>query len=488
MRLRRITKRLLGWGAVLLAVGLLGVLVLRSLGATRGPQLEAWHQFAPDEWSVSQMDRASWRDWIRHEERVFQQVRDRLGTTAPGHRPETLTRYTPGSIVNPNRFARDWNRSFEMEPDGAPRGVAVMLHGMTDSPYSLRHLALHYRDRGFLVIAIRMPGHGTTPAGLVTADYDDWLAATRLAMREAARRRPGSAPLHIVGYSNGAALALLYALEADGSASQPLPTRLVLLSPMIGVDAYARFAGIAGLPALLPPFAKAAWLDVLPEFNPFKYNSFPVHAARESWVLTDALQSRLAEPARAARLPPVLAFASVLDATVTASAVITRLFDRLPANGSELVLYDVNHAAYFKRLVRPAAIVALEQLLPQNPVPYGITAVTTKADPRAGAWLRQRAPGTLVETSSPLGIAYPSDMYSLSHIALPFPPEDSLYGSQPAVPGEFGLALGTITPRGERGVLEMGLDALLRASSNPFYAYQLARIDETLPAAAGPAD
>jgi hypothetical protein len=36
---------------------------------------------------------------------------------------------------------------------------------------------------------------------------------------------------------------------------------------MIGITRFARFAGLAALPAILPAFAKAAWLSVLPEFN-----------------------------------------------------------------------------------------------------------------------------------------------------------------------------------------------------------------------------
>jgi alpha-beta hydrolase superfamily lysophospholipase len=460
---------------------LLVVIVLRSLGATRGPALETWHTYAPDEWSVDRIDEADWPQWLAKEERVFAAVRERVGPDYAGEDRDTLNRYAPASFVNPQHFVRDWNRSFELEPEGKPQGVAVMLHGLTDSPYSVRHLARHYRDRGYLVVAIRMPGHGTTPAGLVHADSADWMAATRLAVREAQRQRPPGSPLHIVGYSNGAALALMYALQADGSQTQPLPTQLVLLSPMIGVEAYARFAGIADLPALLPAFAKAAWLDVLPEFNPFKYNSFPVHAARESWVLTRALQSHLSDPARAARLPPVLAFQSVLDGTVTVSAVSTHLFDRLPSNGSELVLFDVNRVAHFERLLRVRANIALNSLLPRRPAAYGITVVTTTADARDGTRLRTRPSGTMNESERPLDLPYPADMYSLSHVALPFPPEDSLYGMRPEHPGEFGLDLGTIQPRGERGVLLLSLDSLMRASSNPFYDYMLARIDQTLP-------
>lgn len=484
MGLRRITKRLLAWAGGLLLAGLLAVLLLRSVGATRGPPLEPWHTFAPDEWSAQQMDGADWPQWLAREEHLLARVREEMVDWSRKGAAGPLNRYAQGSLVDPSQFMRDWNRSFVLEPAGTPAGVAVMLHGMTDSPYSLRHVAQRYHQHGFTVIAIRMPGHGTTPAGLVRADYRQWLAATRLAMREAARRRPPDAPLHVVGYSNGSALALLYALRADGSATQPLPTQLVMISPMIGVDAYARFAGIAGLPALLPPFAKAAWLDVLPEYNPFKYNSFPVHAARESWVLTRQLRRALSDPARAARLPPVLAFESVLDGTVTASAVITTLFDRLPANGSELVLFDVNRAAHYERLLKSQADIALDAMLPRRPVAYGITVVTNAADGAGGTLLRSRPAGQMQEAVYPLGIPYPSDMYSLSHIALPFPPEDSLYGSQPAQPGEFGIDLGTIRPRGERGVLLVSLDALLRASSNPFYDYMAGRIEATLPAPA----
>ena len=56
---------------------------------------------------------------------------------------------------------------------------------------------------------------------------------------------------------------------------------------------------------------------------------------------------------------------------------------------------------------------------------------------------------------------------------------DSLYGLQPDKTGEFfGVHLGSIAPRGERGVLILNLDALLRVSSNPFFPYLLERSDE----------
>lgn len=189
--------------------------------------------------------------------------------------PEELSR---GAVVYPERFAHDWNLSSVLEPDAEPAGVAVLLHGLTDSPYSLRHIAAHYRDAGDTVVAIRLPGHGTA-GGLTDATWEDWSAAARLAVREARRRVPAPRPLHIVGFSNGGALALMYAMDAIDGSGPARPDRLVLISPMIGITQFARVAGLAGLPAILPAFAKAAWLSIVPEFNPFKYNSFPVNAA-----------------------------------------------------------------------------------------------------------------------------------------------------------------------------------------------------------------
>ena len=71
-------------------------------------------------------------------------------------------------------------------------------------------------------------------------------------------------------------------------------------------------------------------------------------------------------------------------------------------------------------------------------------------------------------------------MFSLSHVALPFPVSDSLYGLQPDESENFGVNLGAIAPRGERGALIVSLDSLLRMSSNPFFPYLIGRIEEGL--------
>jgi len=364
----------------------------------------------------------------------------------------------------------------------------VLLHGLTDSPYSQRHLARLYRDHGFVAIAIRLPGHGTVPAGLTGIDWEDWLAATRLAMREARRRVGAERPLHLVGYSNGGALAVKYALDSLEDQALPRVDRVVLLSPMIGVTRFARFAGLAAVPAVLPAFASAAWLSVAPEFNPFKYNSFPVNGATQSHRLTAALQEQIVRAARENRLsgmPPVLTFQSVVDFTVSTPAIFEAFYDRLPANGSELVLFDVNRSSKFAPLLSAAAETKLSRVLPAPPRRYRTAIITSEGAVAPGVIERPTAPGAVTEETRPLDLTYPAEVYSLSHIAIPFPLSDGLYGLTPDPQDDFGVNLGTLAAHGEVGGLVVNMNAMLRMSSNPFFPYVLQRVTSWIGAAPG---
>jgi len=253
---------------------------------------------------------------------------------------------------------------------------------------------------------------------------------------------------------------------------------------MIGVTLYARFAGLAGLPAIFPPFAKAAWLSITPEFNPFKYNSFPVNGARQSYLLTSELQQQIYQDSKdkkLAALPPILTFQSVVDFTVSTQAIITALYNLLPANGSELVLFDINRNIKIEQLFRPSTISTIDHLLPRPPRRYQATMITNATDRVNNVVARSINAGARNETVEPLGLDYPTEIFSLSHVALPFPVTDPLYGSQPENPTQYGINLGDLAVRGERSVLIVDLDTLLRVSSNPFFSYMLQRIDADIP-------
>ena len=469
--------------ALIAGVAAVTLLAWRVYDTELGPPLELWHTVVPHELSAQQIDKADWVQWQAAEQRVFDEVRREVSDKLAVEDTPAINRYQPQSRVYPARFIQDWNRSYVLEPEGVAKGVVVLLHGLTDSPYSLRHIARRYCESGFVAIGIRMPGHGTVPAGLTDADWPDWMAATRLAVREARQQVPAPAPLHLVGFSNGGALAVKYALDSLSDPQLARADQLILISPMIGVNSFARYAGLAGLPAVLPAFSKAAWLGRLPEFNPFKYNSFPVNGARQSWLLTDALQSQLlllSKQDALRDLPPILAFQSLMDHTVSTPAVVNGLFRLLPDNGSELVLFDINRSRDFGGLLTPAASASIEQMLPPPPRNYQTSLVTNLSAESSEMVVRNTPARSEIATQTPLGLDYPKDIYSLSHVALPFPQSDALYGQQPDKDEDFGVHLGTLAARGERGVLMVPMDTLMRVTSNPFYGYLLERIEQDI--------
>lgn len=475
-RIFRLIRRI-----TLIIVALLVVIFgVRTYVALTDNTLAPWHTFVPDEPATAQIDKMDWGQWLSAEDKVFTQVHDNVTLKLTPDQQVRENRYWEGSPMYTPGFATDWNRSYVLTPDGPPRGAVVLLHGLTDSPYSLRHIAEFYRSRGYVAVGIRMPGHGTVPGGLEAADWPEWMAATRLAVREATRLAGPDTPLDIVGYSNGGALAMIYALDALNDPALRSPTRVVLMSPMIGITFFARFAGIAGWPALLPAFDRAAWFDLFPEYNPFKYNSFPVNGGRQSYLLTEALRSRLdaaASSGALARIAPIQTFQSVLDATVSTQAILTTLYDRLPPNGSELVLYDVNRAAQISPMLSASSRSQIDRLLTPGLRAYRTVVVgnATTSSPDVVETIRDM--GSAEPVIHPLGLTYPREIYSLSHVALPFPSWDGLYGYAPDGRENFGIGLGSLSARGEQGALSVSLDLVGRLMSNPFYDEMLDRLD-----------
>ncbi len=469
-----------GFAAVLV---LITVIVGGAFDARwRLPDLEAWHRISFDDLGASSIDDDStFPQYRAHEEQLFAEVRAFESTIDPADRTP-VNRYYDGSRSHPSKAGRDWNRSFETEP-AVVRGGALLVHGLTDSPYSMRTVAEVLQNAGVYSLALRMPGHGTVPSGLVQATWSDWLAAVRMGARHVRGKIPEGAPLILVGYSNGGTLALKYTLEAIEGNRGPLPSKLVLLSPMIGVTPAARLAWWISRLGAVPYFEKANWLDVLPEYNPFKYNSFPANAAFQTASLTRAVQAdldRVTSRGRLDAIPPILTFQSIVDATVSTPAVVHALYDRLPANGSELVLFDVNHLSGIDVFLQPADRSLVETLLDRAPRNYRRVVVTNAAPDRRDVEARTAEPGVVSVTRRPLGLAWPAEVFSLTHIALPFAANDPLYGIDGS--GEIAglLPIGRLSPRGERAVLTVGADTLMRLSSNPFFPFVAERIGQWL--------
>ncbi|MEZ5559781.1 MAG: alpha/beta fold hydrolase [Pseudomonadales bacterium] len=447
------------------------------------PELEPWHQVELEgEFGAEHAAEVqSLSDYRRLEDALFQELDQKVYATVPQSERRRFLRYSAGSLSDPRKFVPNWNRT-TLWQHADPKGAALLLHGLSDSPYSMRALAEVLRDRGFTVLALRLPGHGTLPSGLLSTSQEDWMAAVRLAMRSLRAQTEPDTPLFIVGYSTGAALAVEYTLARLLGENLPAANGLVLLSPAIGVSPLAALAVWQSRLAQLPGLHKLAWTDLLPEYDPYKYNSFTVNAGDQIYRLTRRISGqlqRLGGRGPVAGMPPVLAFQSVADATVSAPAVLNALFRHLAPEGHELVGFDINRHADIEPFLAMPALEVRARLLDEPPLPVDFTLVTNASSSTDDVVaLRRAAMSTQVE-ETPLQQAWPADVYSLSHVALPFSPSDPLYGSERTADSQ-SIFLGKVDLRGERGLLTVSADGLIRLRYNPFFSYLEARLNAFL--------
>ena len=434
--------------------------------------LNVWHFADLDEEFTVDSDVSSFKDYLALEDRLFKQLDEEVYAKIAPDQEGQINRYNKGSLSDPERWPQNWNRSFELTVS-RPKAAVLLLHGMSDSPYSLRNLGEALHQAGVYVAGLRIPGHGTAPSGLTTVTWQDMVAAVDLAVHHLAEKANGQ-PLHIIGYSNGGALAVNYALTAADDPTLPQIASLALLSPEIGIAAAAALAVWQARLGTLLGLDKLAWNAILPEYDPYKYGSFAVNAGDVAHKLTAEIQRRITvldKEGKLGNVPPILAFSSIVDATVSAPALIKGLFDRLPSGGHELVLFNINLMADIQRILKwsPSEMFGALQENPDKT--FTLSVVSNKSNGIAEVTYTSQPLGQEQAVDIDLGLSWPGEhYYSLTHVALPFPPDDPLYGGEGGK-NSPGIYLGDIVLRGERGVLRIPADEMLRLRWNPFYPF-----------------
>jgi alpha-beta hydrolase superfamily lysophospholipase len=480
--MRRATSlfsRLLLPGATLL---MLAVVLFSLQGCDSNSPLKPWHtEQLGEEFSMEMAGNQirSFGDYLLLEQRLFKELDEKIYANSATGLAHALERYSSNSSADPGREQPNWNRSFELHAD-EPVGGVLLLHGMSDSPYSLRMLGMALNQHGYQVVGLRLPGHGTIPSGLREIIWRDMAAAVNLAMQHLAGRL-GSKPIHMIGYSTGASLALDFMLNAMEDEQTPVPASLVLISPAIRVHATSALAGFKNALAALPGLDGLAYLSVMDEFDPYKYNSFATNAGAQVHQITRSVDRRMLtlsqQKAAVDKLPPILVLKSTVDATVTTDAVVDNLLKRLPNGRNELVLFDINRNAAIKSTLLVSDPAPLTRRLMENSnLPFAVTFVTneTPSSPRVVA--RRKQPfSAKASTTEHLNLAWPRGVVSLSHVALPIPSDDSLYGQHPPTDDEL-VFLGDMAIKGERGLLKIPESWLLRLRYNPFYPYLQTRV------------
>jgi alpha-beta hydrolase superfamily lysophospholipase len=461
-----------------IAGGLIVLVIIFVLFLESRHELKVWHQVELDAEFTAVSPVRSFEDYLSLERKLFAQLDERVFTRVPAKDRNLINRYSRGSLSDPGRWTPNWNRTFEFSTD-APKAGVLLLHGMSDSPYSLISLGRRLHSEGAWVIGLRLPGHGTAPSGLVQVQWEDMAAAVRLAMRHLSTK-VGKQPLYLVGYSNGGALAVHYVLSGMEDSTLPMVSGMVLISPSIGVRPIAALAKWQAKLGRFLGLKKLEWNSILPEYDPFKYNSFAVNAGEQVYRITNEIRSRIESLGAAGKLnrfPPVLAFQSIVDATVSTRAVVDGLFAKLPAGGHELVLFDINRLSEVEHVLIKDPKSSIEAKFKDPGLPFAISLVTNAREDSRDIVVLQKKPGDSQITRKPLDMKWPFNLYSLSHVALPFSMNDPLYGMIDSN-DHSKIQLGNMNLRGERGVLQIPAEDMIRLRWNPFYSYLERRILE----------
>jgi alpha-beta hydrolase superfamily lysophospholipase len=452
--------------ATLIVALIASIWIYRAYLARGLPELSIWHthevqnEFHADDYP----DGITLTDYKALEARVF----DELDAVIYSHADSIgqFNRYNKDSEVYPGAAGQRWNKTFELQNE-QPSGGVLLIHGASDSPYSTRALAELFNRAGLYVLSVRLPGNGTIPSGLRDARLPDWLAITRMGVQHVRESIGEELPLYIAGYSVGGALAVDYSLDSIADEALETPERLFLYTPAIGVSVAARFSSWDLVLSKLSVFEKFNWLSVEPEFDPYKFNSFAKEAGHITYLLTMQLEEKMKRLDDASLLPPIIAFQSLVDSTIQVPTLIDRLYTRLAVNGSELILFDINRAHDIEHFIRNSEDQLVQKVAAIVNSPFTYTLVTNDSGESLQVVARTRLAGATEFSHVALDKEWPGSVYSLSHVALVFEPDDRWYGGH--VSEEFKL--GTLAPRGETAILRSPIGRFMRLRHNPFFEY-----------------
>jgi len=467
--------------ALILVLGGLAVFIVGDLVySMKLPELKPWHTIELKNEFTADMEQAfDWDRYLAQEQKLFDELDASKQDIIKPSIQLAGSRYIDGGNRFERRLARNWNRSYKLDAS-KPRGVALAVHGLSDSPYTLKSIAQALNRNNVIVYGLRLPGHGTLPSSLDDVVWQDWLAAVRVADNHIRQQHAGL-PYYFVGYSTGAALGVKMALDAI-TQGRKAPDQLFLLSPALGVSKLARFANLQRIFSRLELFQKARWLDIQPEYDPYKYNSFPKNAGRQISLLINQTYADIDSVKKAGKigqLPRIISFQSLVDATVSTLDLVDKLYEAINNRQSELVLFDVNQMSYYKALIAYNPEEVIKALSNLSTSDFRMTLITNHNESTPAVTEVSWPVSSEKVSERTLALAWPEDIYSLSHISLPFPSDDPVYGYD--LKDENGndvLTLGNLSVRGEQGVLTIPADNLLRLRSNPFYSYIEKRITD----------
>lgn len=106
------------------------------------------------------------------------------------------------------------------------KGV-LLIHGYTGTPAEMRLLGDHMHEKGYTVLGVRLPGHGTKPEELNETVWQEWYAAAKEGFE---RLEKSCSEVMVAGLSMGGLLTIKIAAEL------PVTKAAILAAPIYVQD------------------------------------------------------------------------------------------------------------------------------------------------------------------------------------------------------------------------------------------------------------
>jgi len=375
-------------------------------------------------------------------------------------------RYIRDSGSSPYGYLEtDVNASFEMVPEDIKGGV-LMLHGLTDSPYSMRDVAKVFYDNGYYVLAMRYPYHGTYPGELLKLRWEDFSKTAKFGARMMKKKLQGinEGKFFMVGYSTGATATLQYIVhDMKEDETLPKPDGVFWLSPAMGVNPAAKFGFLDIIASKIPGFGKFAWMDIYPEYDMAKYNSFAKNSGIEVYNLIKKSRENLTKLDKEEKeeLPPIYAYTSIQDATVDATELF-KVLEEIGNKDGELTIFDANrkYNEFYKPKIQK---IDFGSRIRESGIASDIVVVSNLEKRTDEVSVMRVSNGKVTDETGDMDLRWVGFTFSLAHISLPISPENPAYGR--------GTLLGELNIKGEKGIVIVPPDMLVRLRYNEFFDY-----------------
>ncbi len=248
----------------------------------------------------------------------------------------------------------------------------LLVHGFTSTPKEMRPVGEYLASLGYPALGIRLFGHGTQPADMNRAHYQDWLTNLEEGWE---MLQPHCKQVVLIGQSMGGALVLTFAglklrpLAGVISMEAPavVPSKRPYMRRLQRLPTGARVALLKGVSLVYPFLPKPAHRHTgTPTMaGHVSYSKNPVRAGAELVLLLEKLNQVIP----AIDVPTLLIHSRVDDYVPFQNMVY--IYNRLTTPRKERVWLEKSSHLVTQDVEQPVLFQALAQFLEKQTISYG---------------------------------------------------------------------------------------------------------------------